>query len=543
MMQHPKSESGPILSLNDHALDSILTGLDKASLLVMSTTCQAIRKHCLPILFHEASVVSKTSCIQKRFLPENLWRYVSVLHLVDHCLDMYTGTPLDLQERLWFAPDYLLCGIYDSLTLQNALQHMPQLHSVQLHMWDTIATHGLPWSVLRPILSLPNLREFAIQFLRFAPDACSKEALAFNSPAPLTSFECTLNHRRVAAPYGPVEGNEQLALSVVLHGIHQTLERLVLTTDHAPLDDICFTLSWPCLRELVLRGEFRTVGDPPLPFVRLLANMPKLRNLDLRISQPPDIEPQPVWPADLPNMLLPWPGLQQLTVSCPQPDDKVYAALPYSLRCLSLRYYPHLSTHQWTLRDERVWREWQWPLLGSSDVLRILRACDLPVLEHLELEYVENDADDDLLRFLGSAFAPTMTSLTIRRYRRKPSTHVPLDGICEALGALPRLHTLSLHLDFHDTPKVYYRPLRVGGYEEYRLEDICAFEEKLLGVANMLARALGPALEMVKLAMPWVGGGAAWLEYDIFREAGGAAHAQYVHTDIGKGRKVQRRMR
>ncbi|KAI0768242.1 hypothetical protein BD413DRAFT_133012 [Trametes elegans] len=518
-----------ILALNDDIFDLLLPKFDKTSLLRMSRTCSLIRKHCLPIVFREVSVESVFLPLTKRFLPKTLWPHVRVLNLVDECPDIYNNCLPDYMRRpLRFAPDRLLCGVYDGAFLADALKQMPNLRTIRFQLCY-VHVHGLPWSVLQPILSLPHLREFAIGFHCFAPETRFKDALTFDSPAPLTSFESTLHDDRWEAPDGPVEGYEQIALGVVLHGIHQTLQRLVLTTDHAPLDDICFTLSWPCLRELVLRGEFRAVGDPPLPLVRLLANMPKLRILELMIAQPEGVDPLPIWPPDLPSTVMPWPELQELTVSCPQADDKIYASLPYVLRRLSLRYYPHLSTELWMFRLDPPTRIWQWPLLGSSDVLRILRACHLPMLDDLELEYVENDADEDLLRHLSVALS-TITSLKIRRYRREGATDVPLKNICGALAALPRLRLLSLHLDFDDTPQAYWRQMRIGIDRLFVPEEIRAFKEKLLRVANVLASALCPSLETVRLARSWEGDGATWLEYDVIREKGKVPYARFVYN-------------
>ena len=47
----------------------------------------------------------------------------------------------------------------------------------------------------------------------------------------------------------------------------------------------------------------------------------------------------------------------------------------------------------------------------------ILRHCNYPNLEHLELEYHQDDEEDDLIRELVYAF-PNLRSLKLLRYRQ-----------------------------------------------------------------------------------------------------------------------------
>lgn len=60
--------------------------------------------------------------------------------------------------------------------------------------------------------------------------------------------------------------------------------------------------------------------------------------------------------------------------------------------------------------------KWQWPVLGSSDMLRILRRCRCSRLSMLQLEYREDEADEELMDYIGAAF-PTLTTLKLIRYR------------------------------------------------------------------------------------------------------------------------------
>lgn len=338
------------------------------------------------------------------------------MHLNDKCPDMpwegifYARYPSHPDRKaLRFTTHPLVCGIYDGPTLRNALSHMPMLHSITLGL-EYRTVHGIPWPVLHFILSLPQLREFSLRFHHFAPKT-PQEDVNLACPAPLTSFEHTLNDRRPQNTfYDPGDGEEH-AISVVLSGVHKTMERLVLTTEIAPLRAICTTLDWPNLRELRLRGGPRTVGDPPLPIIALFAHMSRLRILDLKLTQPAESPPKPIWPLGY-KSTFPWPELQELTVSFPVNRDRIYTNLPATLRTLTLQCFPHITSKYRQYGAEGVSGPIQ-----SSGLLRILRRCKLPLLSSLELEYREDDEDDELLHHLGAAF-PALRQLKVRRYRR-----------------------------------------------------------------------------------------------------------------------------
>ncbi|KAJ8474345.1 hypothetical protein ONZ51_g7269 [Trametes cubensis] len=197
---------------------------------------------------------------------------------------------------------------------------------------------------------------------------------------------------------------------------------------------------WPRLRELRLKGELSPFGDPPLPFVAVFSNMPKLRVLELKLAQSPE--------------------LRELTLSCPQVGDNTYAALPCSLQSLSLRCTPHYLN----LTGERAISltpkaRWQWSLPSSSDMLRILRQCQLPDLRHLALEYREDDADGELLQHVASA-CPALRCLRLFRCQREDAEEPARDPIAivahmaDQLVPLRNLTKLDLQLDLPGAPKL-----------------------------------------------------------------------------------------
>lgn len=221
------------------------------------------------------------------------------------------GDPPDL-TLLAYAKDPVICCIYDGPTLRNALSSMPGLHSITLSI-EHRTVHGIPWPILHFILSLPQLREFSLRFHHLAPKTPPKH-IRLHHPAPLTSFQHILHDHPSQTTFYDAGNGEESALFVILDGVHKTMERLALTTEIAPLHAICTTFDWPNLRELRLRGERRTVGNPPLPIIAMFANMPRLRVLELKLAHPTGAPLQPIWPIGY-RTTFPWPELQDLTLS------------------------------------------------------------------------------------------------------------------------------------------------------------------------------------------------------------------------------------
>lgn len=150
-----------------------------------------------------------------------------------------------------------------------------------------------------------------------------------------------------------------------------------------------------------------------VPPITLCPVTPALRRLSIHIS---DGAPQMLCPSGGGHKFS-WPYLDQLSISSPDPRDEIYHCLPSTLRELSLRYWPHFCAQQ-HLRDIRyITYEPQYDsILGSAAMLSILRRCNLPELDHLELEYRADDDDDALWKFMSSSF-PRLTRLTIHRFR------------------------------------------------------------------------------------------------------------------------------
>ena len=313
---------------------------------------------------------------------------------------------------LSYTRDRGICGVMDAQLLETSLHAMPRLRSIYVY-FRCNEVHGLRWQTLASILTTPTLENFNLQWFNFSPRPRLATEVDTRPLAPLKSFQYIQAAFRRVQHYFPPERD---ALADVLGRIHNTLEVLQLPSLPAPLDMLSMK-PWPRLRELVLHGQLpeglRT------PFITLLSGMSKLRVLHLKFALPLDVEPQAVWPPGM-DTSFPWPELEELVVSFPVSEDRVYASLPSSLRLLSLRCCPHHCVHKWVGRPM-----WHSPVLSASEMLRVLSRCQLPHLGHLQFEYRADDADRSLLRHLSAAF-PELLTLEVHRFRPAGVEEIPM---------------------------------------------------------------------------------------------------------------------
>ncbi|KAI0643920.1 hypothetical protein C8Q79DRAFT_914327 [Trametes meyenii] len=424
-----------LLVVHDDVFFQVLDNVQKSGTLrALSETCRDIRIRCLPLLFCRCTVASHIP-VARRFPPQTLWPYFKHLRLVDRCKDIeaeYWDVPLQ------FAQDPMLCGIYDGPFLENALQSMPRLSSVTFHL-DTDGIHGLPWPVIAAVLSVPCLQEFRITAFLLCPKTLSTETISLHHPIPLTRLTYQLYDTRLGSRSWPTE---KQALASILANTCTTLEKLTIPTEAAPFKYLS-SARFPALRELHLRGDYRTTGSPPLSYVQVFANMPRLRYLDLRLGQVFDDPVPPLWPPGL-DVPFPWPELEHITISHPVVNDRIYANLPPSLRSLTLRSFPHFATSVWMygLNNSSGDRWSNFELLPASQMELIVRKLRLPSLEGLEIEYQEDGAEDDLLQYITSTFQ-TMTTITIRRARREDSPDISI------VSAQPSTQSNPAHTGTH----------------------------------------------------------------------------------------------
>ncbi|KAH9885238.1 hypothetical protein C8Q73DRAFT_660026 [Cubamyces lactineus] len=413
-MHKPSLTICSILTLNDDVLTIIIEEvLASGALLHFSMTCKYLRQCSMPTLFRTSVVTQKVPLSEKPLLRSLRHHVHRSLTLRDGCPDWSAAAfrpsqwDPDTRPLLRYTQDPLLCGIYDGAILGDALRAMPNLRSVTA-MCKFEANHGLPWHVIRAILTVPHLHQFTCHGYLFSPRAVPSEQLVLDSQTQLTSFRYMLDtYRPMPRSHEP----EKDALAVVLKTHNQTLEQLWMPTESIPYQPMLH-LKWPFLGDLRLRGEFH--GSSQL--IHVLGNMPKLRLVKLDFALPRGAHPLPIWPEHIVADYS-WPELEDLQVSFPCADDQLYIRLPSTLRRLSLRFFPHRAVHSWCTQ----WRiDWQFPSPNAGQLLCILRRVRSSHLEHLEIEYYQDDDEEQLLQEIVSAF-PTLTSLKILRYRQQQS--------------------------------------------------------------------------------------------------------------------------
>lgn len=327
----------------------------------------------------------------------------SALRLIDLCPDQ---RPEKLRNPLYFTDDRHLCGAFPADALAERLQELPCLRTVTLLQTNT-ANHGLPWSSLLAILSLPRLLEFKITSSHFCPIMRPSEQLNVASLAHLTSFQYCIGY----PSHSKASPSEVSALAAVLGELCATLEYLDLAPEPV-LPSTLAKLHWPRLRALFFYG--RAWPSATMPPITLSPVMPGLRDLTINLS---DSTPCTMMCPPGRDYIYAWDNLESLCISSPDPEDAIYDHLPSTIRTLSLNYWPHfyVQKHYWLLGFIDNVPSYN-AALGSTSMLSILRRCHIPELNCLELEYRADDDDDDLWRYIASAF-PQLTHLRIFRLR------------------------------------------------------------------------------------------------------------------------------
>ncbi len=315
-----------------------------------------------------------------------------------------------------------LCTSLDDPELQRCLR--TSLRKLSLAASSPLALLGVRWRTLKAILSLPQLEEFSLHGLLFSPvfaEEVTPEELEIPSLEHTKAFRYKPSPFRasgwgtVTADVHPFRTEETMLHRRVLERIHDSVERLTLSSQVAPIRAMA-EWEWPCLRELTLRGE-RWAEPPSTPFASLFASMPRLRKVafELTLVHGQLTAAPPLWPRGH-RAAFPWPDLTHLSLSHPRVEDEVFAHLPPTLRSLSLCCCPHKSERAFLDMDSEEPHQYKYPVLDSSGMLGILHRCRTPRLEHLALEYNACEGEHDLLRYLVFAF-PQLASLQVQRSR------------------------------------------------------------------------------------------------------------------------------
>ncbi|KAI0706535.1 hypothetical protein C8Q76DRAFT_160178 [Earliella scabrosa] len=508
----------------------------------LSETCKRTREACMPFLFSSFILdlvpAGKTSFFHRRsgvFPPRSIWIHIRTLTLLEQCIDREEWCKLyEKRQRkrtpLLAADDPTICSVVTDSQLQFALFHMPLLRTLDVCCCSIdVDRHSIPASFLRTILSIPCPLHVVVNRLVIDPTA-EPSSVQFDIVSQLKSFEYRLPLvRRRPRCYQP----ELLALSSAVGCFHASLEKLLLPAESTPWAAMS-QVQWPQLRELTLRGEL--AEEPPHPFIHIFSGMPRLRLLILALALPQNLDRHLIWPPDV-SASYPWPELEELALSFPHPQDRLFQHLPMTLRNLSLCCWPHHYESSWY--QGRSDSQWHQPLLTAKHMRQIIIQCPNPGLVSLTVEYRADDVDAMLLSRIATLF-PRLTFLELHRYRQE-GEDVPLDVIGRSLGRLTELHHTRLHLDFANTPG-YNRTMY--DFAKHKTHDLKAFKKTLTDAAVTLSQYLSSSVYLVQFASPSEGG-PQWIGLSLsapaesgMREVSNADHGTYIYYNRNDDRAV-----
>lgn len=315
------------------------------------------------------------------------------------------------------------CGM--PFSISETLQSFPLLETVSVGLM--YGTSGVPWNVLEAIVSVPRLHCLDFDDRIVGPEL-DPPSNSMKTVAPLRKIRYIIDDFREHPRYFP---GEDALFTRLVTAARSTLESIRIPSECFPYG-VVYSNDWPHLQELHLTGLriVAFIGKPGsrtvIPLISILGRLTSLRTLRLHLAQPRALrDREMIWPRDVFGGM-PWPQLETLSVSHPHPDDQLYDHLPESLRNLSLRCWPR---HYVTLINQEAIQlynlNWTSPVLRSSEMLRLLRKCASPRIQELGIEFVEDDEDLELFRFVPKAF-PNLASLVIHRYRAQGRYDIPV---------------------------------------------------------------------------------------------------------------------
>ncbi|KAI0649524.1 hypothetical protein C8Q79DRAFT_517953 [Trametes meyenii] len=406
----------PFRILNDDCL-VLLYGIliFQGDLKALSCTCKWIRQSCLNVLFERCYALATELGKPRSLPPPSIWPHIRSLTFLG-----YFKRPL-LQEE-WDSSDALDNMIHASdescheVFLASALGSMPRLYKV---IFLDKRELGIPWPILDAVLSTPHLRVVEVRGRLYRPQSLPPKKPRFQ-PAPITTFAYYPNDFRLSPRS---HSSEKRVLAVLLERLSATLEVLSIPSECAPFAGMV-RWNWPCLRELYIRGDAHRLCRAHAPLISILSRMCLLRVLSLKIMHSFKYQPGPIWPSGYNFSRFPWPELESFTVTWAHPDDQVFGHLPSSLRHLSIRAWPRLYTLTHKLEELSMKAivfnlpPWKLTAPSSSDTLQVLRRYHGVQLDRLELEYLVDQDDITMFRYIVTTY-PLLRTLQVHRYRNE----------------------------------------------------------------------------------------------------------------------------
>ncbi|EIW60792.1 uncharacterized protein TRAVEDRAFT_46034 [Trametes versicolor FP-101664 SS1] len=392
-----------------------------------------------------------------------------------------------------------LCNNFSDASFEKLMHDTPQLHGLTLASRPNPKyLHMVSWNTLRTALSAPSMREFNLRHhLVESPHACFEDPTF--TPAPLTAFRCTIRDVRPGPRAYPAEAE---LLGFVLDKLRSSLEILSLSSDIAPYHTLRRE-EWPRLQSLSL------YGDAPAPtrstlLLRALEQMPQLRSLRFTLALLEGCGDRVlIWPPDVdPPRTRTLPLLEELAVTYPNLQDRLYSHLPSSLRSLSLEdFAPYTSHALGAGRQSYDDAGRSNSTLPSSEILAILRHCPTSSTRSFSVDYHVDGAEGALLAYIATAF-PNLETLQLRRYRAQDAEESQEDcamSVARALAPLTRLKTLRIHLDVVPSPTLITGCFGGLLFDPMSMD---AYRGNLRALMDIMVPMLSPALRTVRMLVP-----------------------------------------
>ncbi|RPD54816.1 hypothetical protein L227DRAFT_511106, partial [Lentinus tigrinus ALCF2SS1-6] len=392
----------------------------------LSRTSRHVRAACMPILFRKCFRTMRVRLPEPYiFLPAPLWSHVQSLVIRDDCFDKMDASDSPYTDNC------LLCGALAGPLFEQWLPRMPRLRSITLYQnpFSGEQSHGISWSALCAVISIPTIRTLKIDRLHVCPALRPDDELHVASVAPLASFQYIFDKPALSSVYvrpafrQPDYTAEMKALSTALRALHESLEVISLPTSSVSIQ--VFSMhTWPRLRRVVLRGE--PSDSLVSSILSAISHLPSLKSLVLKFSASVQTRPGVLWRGD--NVTsFPCPVLEELVLTYPDPADQIFDHLPPTLLALSLCCWRHLYHEFFS-----PYRSWDPSgglifnlLFSSSEMYRVLRRSQTPMLLRLTLEYRADDGDEELLHRIAQAY-PRLTYIKLIRYRPREADTVPV---------------------------------------------------------------------------------------------------------------------
>ncbi|KAI0648647.1 hypothetical protein C8Q79DRAFT_461260 [Trametes meyenii] len=454
----------------------------------LSATCRMLREISAPVLFEYCKAILRQPACEDNLFPISLKPYIKSITLEDDCPELQLANGFHPEIR--YSDDPAVCGVFSSSALSRALQNMPRLRKI-LVLCPFGVEHSLPWASLWALATLPNISKLNVNgFLLRPPDPIWDFPRRFE-PTHLNSFIISLSWDEENYPSLP---QARKAFSAFMVYLAPTVERMVLANE-VVFPRALLGTRWPCLKELTLHGEASAPLEMNEPYMALLRSMPQLRRLHLQLVLPPKVDNPPIiWPEGV-DIELPWPDLDSLILSHPRLDDKLYQNLPSHMQRLALCCAPYYYRWSWGPPAYIWYRSLRSRTLTSFELLDILRRCRLPHLRQLVIEFIADESEMELYKYISYAF-PSIEQLSINIYRvRCNPCDIPVTQIATKLSSMRCLRSLQMHLGYQPAHEL-----------ANFLADDGDIETSLTGIienaAYALLNAFAPPLDTVTLLHP-----------------------------------------